>query len=375
MRPSLPRLNARVLSTFLIVGLPTLVVALVVVLGVGQSRLRASYTQHLTEVATQAAATADAYIFRRVVGVALLGRVPEVRAAAARVDEPLDPARVREIDRTWRRRASTPEFSALFDTPVSRFFADVTRQDSILREILLTDLQGRLIAASNVTDDYFQADEEWWIEAYGDGMTGRVSVGDVTWDPSASTYALDIAVSVPAPDAERLAGILKVAADIRELSVVVDGLSLGRTGNASLVRRDGSMVFNQPGATGTAQYFAADLLRERYNAAQHDDPSFRMAFSARGPDGNDRLVAIAPSQLGASYPHLSWLVAVSQDEAELFAPIREQAWLIVAVVALVAVAVLALALWFSIQLAASPLGQDLDLHLVEHARLPRMEPR
>jgi hypothetical protein len=135
------------------------------------------------------------------------------------------------------------------------------------------------------------------------------------------------------------------------------------------------MVFNQPGATGTAQYFAADLLRERYNAAQHDDPSFRMAFSARGPDGNDRLVAIAPSQLGASYPHLSWLVAVSQDEAELFAPIREQAWLIVAVVALVAVAVLALALWFSIQLAASPLGQDLDLHLVEHARLPRMEPR
>lgn len=262
---------------------------------------------------------------------------------------------------------------AMLETPASRFFADVTRHDPIFREILLTDMQGRLVAASNLPSDYYQADESWWTDAYGDGITGQVSVGEVTWDESARIHALDIAVPVPAPDSERLVGLIKVAADIRELGVVIDSLRLGQTGQASLIRKDGTLVFNQRRAQPDARFFAADLLRERYQTTQHDDPQFKVSFSARGPDGQDRLVAIAPSQLDASYPNLSWVVAVSQDESELFAPIREQAWLLVAVVALVAVVVLALALYFSMRLAAPPIAQELDMHLVEHATIPRME--
>ena len=82
-------------------------------------------------------------------------------------------------------------------------------------------------------------------------------------------------------------------------------------------------------------------------------------------------MAVAPTQLGISYPDLPWLVAVSQAENELFAPARAQMWSFAMLLALVSVAVLVLALWFSMRLAASPL--DGDMALVRHARVHRVD--
>jgi len=83
-----------------------------------------------------------------------------------------------------------------------------------------------------------------------------------------------------------------------------------------------------------------------------------------------RLVSLAFSQLRASYPHLTWLVAVSQAEDELFQPVRVQLWSLIVALALTAVAVLALAVWFSIRLAVPPFVDG--LHLVEHSGVSRM---
>jgi len=75
---------------------------------------------------------------------------------------------------------------------------------------------------------------------------------------------------------------------------------------------------------------------------------------------------LALSQLKASYPNLAWVVAVSQGEDELFAPVREQWGSLVIVLAFTALAVVLLALWLTVRMAARP--PDSDLHLVEHAR-------
>ena len=52
-------------------------------------------------------------------------------------------------------------------------------------------------------------------------------------------------------------------------------------------------------------------------------------------------------------------------ESDLFAPVRFQLWSLLALLALMAIAVLGLALWFSLRLAAPP--PDEELHLVRHA--------
>lgn len=368
-------LNGRVLTAILLVALPVLVIGAAVVLSIGQSRLRAAQSAQLEQLAAYTAAAVDASVYRRILDGALLGRVPDVRQAAAAANErPYDAAATADIDRQWGTDAAgTAARLDLLTSPASRFLADLITNDSIYREVLLTDRHGRLVAVSNLTSDYFQADEAWWTTAF-DGGRGRVSVGDVRRDESARVYAFEIAVPVHHPSGDELVGIMKIVADSREMLMGVAGLELGASSEAALVRPDGSIVFRRrPHADGD-RIFAADLLRERLQArANRNEAPAALTYEAQADDGTRHVVAIAPSQLAQSYPELSWLMAVSMDADELGAPFHSLVWYLVLVVLLTAAAVLGIALWFSLRLAAPPIDPAYDMHLVDHAQITRLD--
>jgi hypothetical protein len=371
VRHHLPPLNFRVFTVLVIVSLPLLVAAATLVLGVGQAKLRDSYGTQLAQVAEHTAAAVDTYVYRRIIDAQILSRVGEIRAAAASGNStPFDLAKTRALDQAWAREPGpVVRKTGVLDTPASRFLREIVENDRIYREIFVTDRSGRLVAASNVTSTYYQANDDWWREAFDDGVRGRVSVGDVTWDESSRSHAVEIAMPVfDRPDGN-LVGVMKVVADARELLAAVGSLQMGVTGEAMLIRPDGTVVYNR-GVTGTkSQFFAADLLRERLKVDRGGDPQYRLQFSALNQDGRAWVVAIAPSQLSASYPHLAWMVAVTQAEDELFAPVRAQWWHLLAVFALVALVVLAVAAWFSVRLAAPSL--EPELHVYQHPDTPR----
>src|SRR3954451_6527706 len=66
MRSRFPAFNTRVLTAVLLVALPVLLVGLVVVLSIGQGRLRDTHASSLAQDAEYTAATLDAYVFRRI---------------------------------------------------------------------------------------------------------------------------------------------------------------------------------------------------------------------------------------------------------------------------------------------------------------------
>ncbi|MBI2834965.1 MAG: cache domain-containing protein [Acidobacteria bacterium] len=382
-RFSHPHINYRVLTVLMLVALPLLAIGGLVALGVGQAQLRETSGLHLEQLAERTAAAVDAYVFRRVIDVSLLARIPQVReTAAAGSREPLDAERIRQIDQQWQREQKPPPAAAgLLENATSRFFRDLAERDQIYSELLLTDREGRLVAASDVATDYFQADEDWWRQAFN---TRRTSVSDVRWDESTRTYAIEISVPVLAAGSDEVMGVLKAATNSREMLAAVSGLQLGGTGEAVLVRKDGSLVYSRRGVQAGTQFFAADLLRESLGLAgapaeqrtraatdRAGDPQFRVHFSARTADRGRALVAVAPTQLGMSYSDLQWLVAVYQAEDELFAPVRAQMWYFLLLLATVAVAVLAFALWFSMRLAAPPF--EIDMELVKHAKVHRID--
>jgi hypothetical protein len=369
----LPHINVRVFTVLVIVSLPLYAVAAVMVLGTGQAQARRAFGLQLTDTAQQAAATVDSYVFRRVIDVSILARVPDVQAvAAAGSKAPLDVARAREIDTLWvAQPGATAARLGLLENAASQFLRDIVNNDQVYREILVTDREGRLVAASSAPSDYIQSDETWWKEAFNDGSRGLVSVGDVSWDESTKSHAIEVAVPVTERPGERLVGVLKVVADARELLAVAAGVKSTTSGQAFLLREDGSIVFSPRGVGGQAQFFAADLFRERMKNYKAGDPQFRVDFSARDQEGRSYLVGVAPCQLGASYPHLAWVVAVTQAEDDLFAPSRAQMWRMLGVFGLIAAFVLAVAVWFSVRLAAPPVGKD--THITEHPEVPRIE--
>jgi hypothetical protein len=366
MTARIPHLNQRVLTVFLLVSLPALIVGTILVLRVGQNRLTDSYGRHLQDVAQQAAAGVDAYVYRRILDVSLLARTPDLRREATTGStRPFDRAAADAVDRDWQQSHQQPAAVAqALKNAASQYLSDIVAHDRIYREMILTDRQGRLIAASNPTTDYFQGDEDWWIAAFDDGRRGRVSIGDVRWDPSARAYAIEISAPVSAVGDESVAGVLKVVSDSREMLALVGNLQLGQTGGAWLLRRNGTIVFSRYTTDPKARFFASDGLKARMDALWATGPIGAAHFAAQTPDGAKHVVGVAASQLGASYPALPWVIAVSQAESELVAPLSMLGWYLLMLVALTALIVVGLALWFSIRLGADAV--DIDMHLVRH---------
>ena len=82
MRSRFPAINTRVLTAVLVVSIPVLLIGAAIVLSIGQSRLHDNAAARLAQNAEYTAATVDAYVFRRILDAAVLGRVPDVRQAA-----------------------------------------------------------------------------------------------------------------------------------------------------------------------------------------------------------------------------------------------------------------------------------------------------
>jgi hypothetical protein len=365
MSARLPHLNKRVLAVFLLIGLPMLALGIGLVLALGQARLTASFGRHLEQVAQQTAASVDAYVYRRLLDVSLIARTPdlrrEARAASARAFVLGD---AEALDKVWQQHGARPDaLATLLQTPVSRFLADIVAHDRIYRELLLTDRFGRLIAASGPTTDYFQGDEDWWRTA-SEG-TGQVMMTDVRWDESARLHAVEIAVPVPEPESDVLAGVLKVVTDSREMLAAVGGVQFGASGQAMLLRDNGTIVFSRRTSDPSTRFYASDEIQERAPALLAGGPEAGAFFKTTSPEGDVQLVGLAASQLGRSYSHLAWIVAVTQSEGESLAPVQAIGWYLMGVLALTVFAVLLLAVWFSVRLEAPALEED--MRLVEHA--------
>ena len=368
MKPGLVTLNSRALTSILVVALPVLVIAAAIVIGIGQRRQNEAQQTQLTQLAQYTASAIDAYVFRLILDAALMARVPDVRRAAQTAStEGFDGPRAAAIDKEWQTaRTKTPMQTSVLAAPASRYLVDLVKNDPIYREVLVTDRYGRLVAASNVTSDYLQGDEPWWTSAFDAGR-GRVIVTDVKRDESAHVYAFEIAVPVPAPDSEELAGVMKIVADSREMLTGIAGLELGSTTEATLVRHDGSIVYQRQAFSEGDMFFGAELMRQRIEEFdRRKEPTSVMTFPAQSEDGTRRLVAIAPGQLSRSYPELQWLVALSVSQEEIAGPFRGLLTYLALVFVLTMLAVVAIALWLSMRLAAPGIDPDADLHLVEH---------
>ena len=163
--------------------------------------------------------------------------------------------------------------------------------------------------------------------------------------------------------------------DTRELFAAVSGVYGGGTGTLALVRTDGSVVFSQRSVDPSAQYCAATLLRERLQDVQIGDPEFKAFFRAASADGDPQLVALASSQVCRTFPELPWLIAVSEPESTLFAPVRTQALYLLVALAVVGVLLSVVALAWSARLAAppDPNQDDLELNLEKRPRVRRID--
>ena len=341
------RIRPRILILFLLLGIPPLVIGHVVLINGARTTYTDVVANHFSEAADSAQTQLLNYVERISNEVGNLTRVSQILDVV--VDSNRNRLEGNELDSQVEEReddwlTQDPEDSRLqsgiLNNEASRFVRKFNNITADFREILVTDAMGRLVAASNKTSDYFQADERWWQYAYQEGQ-GNSFYGDIQFDESANVYGMEIAYPIRDPASNQVIGVIKAIADAHEISAVVASTRLGPTSEAVLIASDGTGIL---GPERTVRYRFDEPVSLGDSGRRYVEATEVLALPAE-----ERRVFLGLPQfrLKDRMPELDWILVVQEPYEEVFSPFRNlNRWFIYIAVFGVAL-VLVLALIFS----------------------------
>jgi signal transduction histidine kinase len=188
-----------------------------------------------------------------------------VRAQVAEANERprLSQEKLDEYDRRWPTAPlDWPPMYQVLHHPLVTMLRQIETTDGRILQSFITDQAGQLVAATGRTDDFYQADESWWTDAYNNG-SGKVVVLPVEYDPAVKAHVLQICV--PIFGDQKVIGVAKFKVDLarwlQSVSVPPTELNV----QLMLVRGDGLIVYRQ-GMTGGKQMVSGplgDLIHNR----------------------------------------------------------------------------------------------------------------
>ena len=179
-----------------------------------------------------------------------------------------------ELKADWERDGLTTTPTAIL---LKRLEATTENR---LKEVVITDKRGHVIAATNKTSDFDQGPEDdpphgefWWVAAVNDGEF----LEEVNFDESAGVYSMKIAMG--ASDDGELLGVLMALYNMENVQNLVNAVSKGEIWHYELINQDGLII-----ATREA---------EREKIFQHPSVGFVKSVSEKTGENGAETVADA----------------------------------------------------------------------------------
>jgi nitrate/nitrite-specific signal transduction histidine kinase len=210
-------------------------------------------------------------------------------------------------------------------------------------EIFITDRYGGLLASTNRTSDYYQADEAWWQAAYNNG-DGAFYIGQPEYDESAGLMAIIIAAPIWSTSnghggysdsntvnsiakAPEVIGIARTTFNIDVIYRAVGGERFDQTGSAILVDAQGRMVAGQNPMRIGRPIYPAWIAYARSN----EDENWSRAVDEDGTPvlfgyAHIREVEVPYTTAAEVVRSLDWLMFVYKSQAEAYAPVATAQW-------------------------------------------------
>ena len=277
-------------------------------------------------------------------------RLSEVNAAAPSPDSEAFAANVLEMEALWP--GLTPEDPELDAVLTHDLAADLRKFQSInpnFAEIFVTGATGTLVATTNKTTDYWQANERWWQKGWRAGFQSAHIEG-INYDASAGVYSIDLAIPIRNPlnpEAEP-AGVAKavvqasdlffdlairVSADqVRWKCILKDGRILFALDRPPMEERVGEQA-SRTMAASSKGWLVGELMGDDRVMAGFTRLPWQAGHTDREPDLpspetlRHQIGLFADSEL--AYTVLAqetepFYLLVHAPAAEVFAPVREQ---------------------------------------------------
>ncbi len=267
--------------------------------------------------------------------VNLFSVLPGTREYLAQANQtpPLTTAQIDQIEAGWPMLKPTQQpLKTILENSIARHWQTVSREQRRYSEVMITDASGRLVAATDKTSDFFQADEKWWTDCYDNGR-GRVLISDILFDDSAispegrrGTLVADLCVPIyddmRNPN-RKVLGIAKISMDA---GWILDQIELGVKSDELpratwMVRADGKTI---PGSHAASPIAALPAVVTRRFATQHD--GWLLTHEVPGYE----LIGFAEVDQSAMMENQAehWHVIIAMGRHDVVQSIHNMAWMI-----------------------------------------------
>jgi PAS domain S-box-containing protein len=326
-------IQRKVVASILLVGtIPGIIVVILTYLS-GINALKNSIGTNFQEMAKETADKIQIIVNREIGDAQSLALSPYIRAAVLKSNKGYEGKEYRgiqtEIDEIQQLWTLLKDNDELVDRHLMNELTDylkdyIRRETKAYGSILITDIRGAVIAATNKPADYYQGNKNWWQVTFNRGK-GKVFVSGIDNDAAVQTFSVSIAVPIMSKNGEGAIGVFKMIHDVNDIFRTITNIKIGETGHANLVTSD-SMLIVCPIFPPKSHRINDQLMRQ----ISAGSPGWGVA-SDDAHGGKNSIIGFAPviSTLHAgpdNYGGKSWYIFVRQLPDETYAPMYTLLW-------------------------------------------------
>lgn len=223
---------------------------------------------------------------------------------------------LRQIDQLWLiDSAEITQFQIkILQNSISRYLVDIRTVFPENLETIITDRNGLVVAMSNLTTDYYQADEGWWQAAVAKGTYFDTPV----YDESTRTWVIITAIAIHDPiSSEKVVGVIRGTLDVTSLLEMIFKFQGDENMQTAYVSSTFSIYSNPDGKLriSTVSPENKKLFTDKQQTWSKQDP---------GLDGSPAIMAIYP--IYGQQSELGWVVTSFPEDVitqRLIAAIRQ----------------------------------------------------
>ncbi len=228
-------------------------------------------------------------------------------------------ARMLEMDNKWLSAGrDSALISGYIKNDVAQELSAIVSNDPDVAEIFVTDKYGALVAASNVTSDFYQADEEWWQAA--SGIRGKdVYIEDIVFDESAGMTGIVLAVPIFDMSLQFI-GVCKIVLDADRVLEPLKGPKKPGDRQTALVDKEGKIIYHEK-----PEIIGKDFLAENNNW-KNIFQTYSGSFVLDKPNLHNADSFVSYSEVRSpvlAKNNLAWKVFVIQGIKQAFRPLYE----------------------------------------------------
>lgn len=261
-------------------------------------------------------------------------------------DEEITQSELIEKDILWQSDIDFPERLALITTvlenPISDQLNTFINAFPDHAELFLTDKHGALVASTNQTSDYFQADESWWQHNWNNG-NGALLLNSTKFDESTNILAIEISFPIVDEATSEVIGIAKSIYNISAIVNEIQAFRLGSTGRTRIIDAENRFIAHENlNKIGTP-------IPQQWLAIMDDAVMNQTIAEVTGDDGKKLVIDSATVTTQGNITEiddLNWKVLVEQEHSEAFLLISQlQIFMLLSALIIAAIA-LGLAFFF-----------------------------